>query len=393
MLEPKLHKREDERLQELDSYSILDTLPEKDYDDITAIAAEICDTQISLISFIDDKRQWFKSSHGLDAKETPKAYAFCAHAINAPEKAFVVENARNDNRFYDNPLVTGQPQVTFYAGTQLMSENGLPLGTLCVIDDKPKHLTKKQLDSLNALGRQVMHILNLRKAKLSLETKNKELDRFAYIAAHDLKSPLANISSITRLFLEEYKSSVVQEGIEMIHLIEKSATSLNELIDGLLEYSKSEKVLNEKKSIVNLEHIKTGILELFSQHDGLSIRLDSELKTVKTNKIALHQILINLVSNAVKYNDEANTEIEIGVTENASHYEFYVLDNGPGIPLESQKEIFEMFKTLTSEDKFGNSGNGIGLANVKKIVENSGGTIRVVSKINEGSKFIFTIEK
>ncbi len=177
-------------MEELDSFSILDTLPESDYDDLTAIAAEICDSPISLISLIDNDRQWFKSHHGLDASETPKQFAFCAHAINDPENVFMIEDSRKDERFHDNPLVTADPNVIFYAGVPLVSDNNLPLGTLCVIDDKPKVLTESQLKRLKALGNQVKNILNLRKAKLTLEQafadledKNYELERFAYVAA------------------------------------------------------------------------------------------------------------------------------------------------------------------------------------------------------------------
>ena len=119
------------------SYSILDTLPESDFDDLTTIAAEICGTPISLISLLDDKRQWFKSHHGLDAIETPKEYSFCGHVINQDD-LFVVSDARLDERFHDNPLVTGYPYVVFYAGVPLVGDNNLPLGTLCIIDHNPQ---------------------------------------------------------------------------------------------------------------------------------------------------------------------------------------------------------------------------------------------------------------
>ena len=194
------------------SYSILDTLPESDYDNITKIAAEICGTPISLISLIDDKRQWFKSHHGLDATETPKEYAFCGHAINTPNDVFIVQDARKDERFHDNPLVTGDPHVIFYAGVPLVSEAGLPLGTLCVIDHKPNLLSQSQISSLSALSNQVINLLELRKSKqqlertiMELEEKNEGLERFAVVAAHDLKTPLINISSLAQLFQNQYK--------------------------------------------------------------------------------------------------------------------------------------------------------------------------------------------
>jgi PAS domain S-box-containing protein len=170
MNKPKKHIREEERLIELESFSIMDSLTEDEYDNITAIAAGICGTPISLISLVDDKRQWFKSHHGLDVTETSKDYAFCAHAIHDPNELFMVKDARVDDRFADNPLVTDDPNVIFYAGVPLMSENDLPLGTLCVIDNKPKELSENQVKLLKALAKQVMIILNLRKTKLSIAT-------------------------------------------------------------------------------------------------------------------------------------------------------------------------------------------------------------------------------
>jgi signal transduction histidine kinase len=400
MIEPKEHDKEGDRIKDLMSYSILDTLPESDYDDITAIAAEVCNTEISLISLVDDKRQWFKSHHGLNASETPKEYAFCAHAINDPENVFIVQDARIDERFHDNPLVTGDPYVIFYAGVPLISDNGLPLGTLCVIDHKPKLLSKTQIKSLNALANQVMNILNLRKTKITLERalaemeeKNQELEQFAYVAAHDLKSPLIGISGMSQLFLENYGSQIDNAGLEMLNLIEGSAEKLRSLIDGLLEYSKSESVLKERKSTINLRDLQKDILGLFTYEHDFSLNLKSSINEITTNKAALDQILINLVANAIKYNDKKDIIVEIGVSPLDFHYEFYVLDNGPGIRKEYQEKIFKIFNVMANQDRYGKSGNGIGLATVKKIVEKSGGTVRVESEIGEGTKFIFTIEK
>ena len=168
MIEPALPDNEKERLEELFSYEILDAMAEKDYDNLTAIASEICDTPISLISLIDDKRQWFMSNHGLAAKETPKEYAFCAHAIHHPDDVLIVQDSRTDERFIGNPLLE-DPGVIFYAGVPLKTKNGYALGTLCVIDNKPKLLSKSQIKSLRALSNQVMNLLELRKSEIMLK--------------------------------------------------------------------------------------------------------------------------------------------------------------------------------------------------------------------------------
>ncbi len=400
MLKPAGHEKERERLKDLESYSILDTLPEPDYDDITAIAAEICGTEISLISLLDNERQWFKSHHGIDVTETPKEFAFCAHAIHDPNNVFMVQDARSDDRFYDNPLVTNDPSAVFYAGVPLLSDNGLPLGTLCVMDHEPKSLSKSQIKSLRALGRQVMNILNLRKTKLTLEKtysnledKNKELERFAYVAAHDLKSPLNGIIGLSEIFSETYSSQVDDEGKEILSLIAKSSDKLRNLIDGLLEYSRCETVLKENKSQINLKDFIDDLTGLFIYEDHLKIELKSSVNNILLNRAALEQVLINLITNAIKYNDKETVEIEIGVEESITHYEFYVQDNGAGIAIKNLKKIFDIFEVLGDKDKFGKKGNGIGLATVKKVIENSGGSIKVESELGKGARFIFTFEK
>lgn len=400
MITPTEPENEKERLENLKSFSILDTLPEEDYDNITKIAAEICNMPIALISLVDDKRQWFKSHHGLEATETPKEYAFCAHAINDPKNVFVVQDARKDERFHDNPLVSGNPEVVFYAGVPLTSENGLPLGTLCVIDHKPNLLSQSQIQSLRALSNQVMKLLELRKNKhlleealKDLEEKNEALEKFAYVAAHDLKSPLLSISGLANLLVEEYKVKIDNEGMEMLEMIIHSSENLASLVDGLLQYSKSDSVLNQEKSIIGLKEMKTEMLELFNFDHSVEMTINSSLSSIKANKTAINQILINLVANAIKYNDKELAKIEISVSETSKKYKFSVKDNGPGIAPENQQKIFNIFEKLNSQDRFGREGNGIGLATVKKLVEKLGGAIKVDSDLGNGATFNFSIKK
>ncbi|MET1079830.1 MAG: ATP-binding protein [Pseudomonas sp.] len=158
---PPLPANELERLTALRGYELLDSLPEAMFDDITALAAQICGTPIALISLIDADRQWFKSRVGLDAPQTPRELAFCAHAING-EELFQVPNALEDPRFRDNPLVTGAPDIRFYAGMPLQDPAGFALGTLCVIDRIPHRLDEDQHRALASLGRQVMRLIELR---------------------------------------------------------------------------------------------------------------------------------------------------------------------------------------------------------------------------------------
>ena len=158
-----LPENEANRLRNLKLYQILDTASEKAFDDLTRLAASICDTPIALISLVDEKRQWFKARVGLEALQTPRDLAFCAHAI-LQEDVFVVEDARADPRFAENPLVTSDPSIRFYAGAPLTVADGISLGTLCVIDRKPRLLTDQQLETLTILRGAVVAQLELRRS-------------------------------------------------------------------------------------------------------------------------------------------------------------------------------------------------------------------------------------
>jgi PAS domain S-box-containing protein len=154
---------ETDRLAALASYQIIDTAPEREFDDLVRVAALICDAPMALVSLVDGGRQWFKAALGLDAKETPREAAFCAHAIQQAE-GLIVEDATLDSRFAENPLVTGDLHLRFYAGAPLETPDGLPLGTLCVLDTEARSLTADQHFALKALARQVVSQLELRKA-------------------------------------------------------------------------------------------------------------------------------------------------------------------------------------------------------------------------------------
>lgn len=161
---------ERDRLEALRSYEILDTAAEADFDDLVEVASAVFDVPIAVITLVDVERQWFKAKVGLDATETPRDHAFCAHAILRDE-TLVVPDATDDPRFSDNPLVTADPSIRFYAGAPLLTDDGHGLGTLCVIDSKPRvetPLDPKQVRILEALSRQAVRLLEMRKANVHL---------------------------------------------------------------------------------------------------------------------------------------------------------------------------------------------------------------------------------
>lgn len=397
---PEIPLNETERLQDLVTYSILDSLPEKEYDDIAKIAAEICQTPVALISMIDDKRQWYKSNHGLNMEkpEVARELTFCAHILNEPDKMLEVEDSRLDKRFFDNPFVVNAPYVVFYASVPLVSPQGYAVGTLCVIDHKPKKLSESQSEALKSLSNQVISLMELRKHKSllekqqeELEARNQALDAFARIVAHDIKSPLANIVGLSQLLLSRHASGLDTNGLSMLGMIDSAALKVISLVDGILEYSRSVGMLKETKVRVDLRQFLQEIVDMVGQ--GGQVALPNKDATIKINKVALQQILINLISNAIKYNDKEKVKIEIDFNEEESAYRFAVKDNGIGIAVQDQTKIFEMFEVVATKDRDGHRGNGIGLSTVKKLVQGLGGDIQVSSELGKGSRFEFAIAK
>ena len=202
------------RLRALRGLDVLDSLPEVAYDDIVRLAAELCGTPIALISLVDEDRVWFKAAYGLDAKETPRAFAFCAHAIQTPAEPLVVVNAEHDPRFADNPLVTGEPNIRFYAGIPLVTKSDQqPIGTLCVISNEARELDDGQLQALTVLANHSEKLLHLRDAtrellrqQCELQQQQEELTRLGRLSlagelvaevSHEISQPLCAISALS----------------------------------------------------------------------------------------------------------------------------------------------------------------------------------------------------
>ena len=191
---------EKKRLKVLWQYEVLDTVPEEVFDDLTELAARICEAPIALITLVDEKRQWFKSRVGLTVKETSRDISFCGHAI-CQSDLFIVPDAMHDKRFSHNPLVTADPKIRFYAGAPLITPDGHTLGTLCVIDKVPRELTNDQRQALRVLARHVMTQLELRRHANELTRAHEHRDQIQ----KELDQALAALAKAERE-LEKHQS-------------------------------------------------------------------------------------------------------------------------------------------------------------------------------------------
>ena len=216
------HPREAERLEALHSYEILDTDREKDFDDIVQLASAICEAPISVINLIDQGRQWFKAEVGLGIRETPLDTSICSHAILTSEFTEVTDT-RLDPRFADNPLVTDEPRLLFYAGALLTTDQGLPLGTLCVLDHEPRDLTPLQRDALRVLARQVMAQLEMRRALRHATMLRKEVD-------HRVKNSLQSLTALARIRRKRLTSPEAIHELETMQIRLEAVSTLHELL-------------------------------------------------------------------------------------------------------------------------------------------------------------------
>jgi signal transduction histidine kinase len=394
---------EAERIKALKEFQILDTLPEMDFDDFTKIASYICQTPIALISLVDESRQWFKSTVGLDAPETPRDVAFCSHAI-LQDDVFIIPDSFKDERFHDNPLAIQAPDVRFYAGAPLITSAGYKIGTLCVIDDHPRNIDLKQIEALQALARQVVNQLELRLAKNNANELAKTKASFLATMSHEIRTPLNGILGCANLLLDTVKD---KKHLKLTETITQCGDSLLTLVNDILDFTKIEsgkmKIENEA---FNLNQSLTEIIHLFSQEaKRKSLNLTVEYGENVPDWIfgdvtRIRQVMSNLISNSIKFTKKGFVTIEVNVnsehsSKNSANKEigliFSIKDSGIGINTESQSKLFTSFSQADStiSKKFG--GTGLGLSISKALVELMKGQIWLNSIEGVGSTFNFTI--
>ncbi len=392
---------ENEKLRQIavEKYELLDTLPEDAYDHITATVAYICNTPIALITLLDKERNFLKSHYGVAISESPRAISFCGHAINSDAPLTIIEDSRKDKRFIGNPLVTEYDAI-FYAGAPLVDSDGFKLGTLCVYDAKPRVLNKEQQKILVCMAKQVVNLFEQRYQNFkllqyqeTLKKRNENLKKFAHIVSHDLKSPLANIISLTELLKEDISDQLNDESLQYLEYLKDSSYALKDYIDGILMFYKSDELISLQTEKIDCVALLDELIKITGADHTVQFSITTEIQELLVNKVALLQILVNLITNSIKYNSKETTSITIAITESSTMYEFMVEDTSDGIPSHHIDKIFELFSVAGAPDKYGNMGTGIGLATVQKIVESLGGTISVSSVEGEGTTFTFSLAK
>ena len=380
-----------ERVTALYQYNILDTEPEAGFDDITHLAAYICQTPIALVGLIDKDRQWFKSKVGITSAETPRKLAFCAYTI-LQDEIFIVPDTLKDERFANNPLVCYPPNIRFYAGVPIKTVEGYPLGTLCVMDYRPRQLSKQQCLSLEALARQVMNIISLKKNQDTLKSNFHELQKLTRFisyqqekifqaarmsslgemangVAHEINNPLSVIDHTVEKISRSHRMDM-----KSMNMIQKSIHRITTIINGLREYARDGN--KDPVEVINIMSLLKTTLELYdsrAKEEGINFKLESsdthEVEAIHTH---VSQILMNLMQNAFHaIHNSDNKWISLKSYEDNDEVVIEISDSGPGIDKSLRDAIFDPFFTSREPDK----GTGLGLSISRRLAENNGGSL------------------
>ncbi|MBS1968812.1 MAG: GAF domain-containing protein [Bdellovibrionales bacterium] len=391
------------RLRVLKEYNILDSESEQAYDDITYLASTICRTPISLVSFIDKDRQWFKSHRGTSLQQTSLDTSICA-CVAQDRQPMIVPDTMNDPRFRDMELMKGPPFIRFYAGVPLISPEGVGLGALCVIDLEPRLMTSEQMQALTALARQVVALMELRKsqsqfhdqqAKLIHKTKLASLGEMAASIAHEINNPLTIINGnvgLLRRILSHIPEGRLPKANQYLESIEKTVHRIDKIVRGLKALSRDGfndpyETVDLTTSIINANSLNR---EKFIYH-GIEVRqnLPPAGALIECRSVQIEQIIINLLSNSFDaVRDLPQKWVDIAVFDEGDLWVIRIADSGQGIPENLQDKIMQPFFTT----KEMHQGTGLGLSISKAIAEEHGGSLEL-DPISKNTCFVLTLPK
>ncbi len=386
-------KDENFRLQRLKYYQILDTERESMFDDLTQMASDVLEVPVCFITLLDEHRQWFKSSHGVDISETPREVSFCQYVV-MQTSFFEVHDLKLDERFSYFPSVNDAPGFRYYGGFPLIDEKGAVIGALCALDFEPGHFSEKKQSAMATIATTVMNLIALRREKIEVKNLALVKDQFLANMSDEIRTPLNAILGFNNLL---GGTPLSPEQTKYLDTIKTASLNLKAIIDDVLEVSKMENGLVQlEERPISLRYLIESVTEFqqpMAHKKGVSLIHNHDHNIpdfVYGDKTRLFQILTNLISNAIKFTDEGYISVSsklLKVKRDVVKVSFKVKDTGIGIPKEYHKAIFDHFSQVESSIRRQYGGTGLGLSIVKSLVKIHKGEISVRSRPDMGSEF------
>lgn len=398
MTDIKLEKsKETERLEELRSYDILDSLREQEFDNLTRLASEIAGTQVAMINLVDEDRQWSKSIIGISEiyKEIPRETSVCQYSIKN-DGVTEIKNLAKDPRTAHFDYVNKEDGQRYYFGVPLVTKNNYTIGSLCVLDQAEKSLSDTQVRQLKIIANEVMTHLELHKQNRELQKLNEYKVGLMKMLSHDMRSPLNGIIGLSSMLREQMKDDQ-SEHIEVINIIEQSSSQLNQMIDEVMNYSIIESGgLTLSYAHVKLDEVVENILQLYRPATRIK-DIHLELYTaglespVWIDGDKFEQVIGNLLSNAIKYT-KAGGWVKLSLIRKSDTLELKVIDSGIGMSDEKAKNLLHAKqKFQVAKGTSGEKSSGIGFAIIKHIIGLFDGDIEIESTEGKGTMFRVTI--
>ncbi|MFB9323621.1 GAF domain-containing sensor histidine kinase [Cryptosporangium minutisporangium] len=396
---PQRSAQEANRLRSLRDQQILDTGAEPEFDSIAQLAAEICEAPIALITLVDEDRQWFKARVGYEPQETALNASFCVRALDVPD-LLEVPDTRDDARFADNPMVTGEPYIRFYAGSPMRVSDGHALGTVCVLDRTPRTLSAAQRRALRALARHATAEVELRRyahEAAGHAGRAQELDelkdRILSTVGHELRTPLSSIRGYLEVLLDDSDRLDPVLARQFLGVMQRNSERLLHLVDDMLTAAEfGTGAFSLRLADVDLAALVTAVVEEnrpLTDHQRVRLVLEApERVVVSAARRPLEQALRHLLLNAIRYT--AQGEIRVRVEDNPDPA-VVVSDTGAGIAAEDLPRLFDPFYRSAEADADAVQGVGLGLTVVRAIVEAHGGRITIDSEPAQGTTVRLTL--
>lgn len=381
MIAAPIPANEQKRLQELYSLELLDTSYEEEFDEIVRIASKICNAPMSVVTLLDSQRQWFKAKVGMEDDETGRDVSFCGHAIMG-EGVMEIPNALNDERFYDNPLVTGAPSIRFYAGMPLVTQRGYKIGTLCVIDTVPRNLDEDQLESLQTLAKQVMRIIELRVKLKELNELTNVKNKIISIIGHDVRNPLASVKNILDMNAMGFFKGEDQD--KFLKMASEQVDNTISMVSNLAEWGRLNLTTqgNEIRPLplraITDDCIK-GLALNIQEKDNKVRNETSETIFTKIDENSLRFILRNLITNANKFTDSGV------ITIRNNRQKISICDTGIGMTQAQIDSLRNQGQVTSTTGTNNENGTGLGLMLIKDFLRKIKSDMFIDSEVDKGT--------